>query len=249
LVIAGDGNASPGNGDFIKINARGNALPKGLELFRDEEGLDTFTIGKHKDLIFLEKLIKHMAEGDSCVFDINSKEMSQPGLKGNGKIGIRLLLHKTAEQVRKESLSHELWLRERYQDESSLLQTYLNENYEGLKPEASGIVFISLSPGMEDKVEEGDVVYLEYSASFLSGKQFYATNAGEPFEFTVGEQGQVLKGMELGVKRMKLGEKARIIVPSHLAFGESGASTGIVGPFKTIIFDVELVKIIHKPNS
>jgi FKBP-type peptidyl-prolyl cis-trans isomerase len=249
LVISGDGKTSPHKGDFVKINAKGSGLPKDWELFRDEEGLDTFTYGRHKELAFLEKLIANMVEGDSCVFNFDPLTMRSGLFKTNTKIGIRLLTHKSAEQVKKESLSHDLWLRERYEDEARMLQNYLDENYEGLKPDSSGIVFISLEPGTEAQASTGDNVFVEYSGSFLSGKEFYSTRNSEPFEFTIGQQGQALQGMEMGVKRMRQGEKARIIVPSHLAFGESGASTGIVGPFKTIIFDVELVKIIHKPNS
>ena len=51
--------------------------------------------------------------------------------------------------------------------------------------------------------------------------------------------------MEDAIGMMHEGEKALFIMPSELAFGENGSSTGIIPPFTSLIFEVELVAI-HK---
>ena len=61
----------------------------------------------------------------------------------------------------------------------------------------------------------------------------------QPIEFKVGV-GQVIPGWDEGIMLLKKGDKAKFIIPSHLAYGESGAG-GISPPNATLIFEVELV--------
>jgi FKBP-type peptidyl-prolyl cis-trans isomerase FkpA len=42
---------------------------------------------------------------------------------------------------------------------------------------------------------------------------------------------------------MKEGERSLFIIPSKLAFGENGSSTGIIPPFTSVIFEVELIEV------
>ena len=42
---------------------------------------------------------------------------------------------------------------------------------------------------------------------------------------------------------MREGEKAKIIIPSQLAFGENGSSTGIVPPYTSVIYEVTMLKV------
>ena len=42
---------------------------------------------------------------------------------------------------------------------------------------------------------------------------------------------------------MNEGEKAKFIIPSQLAYGGAGSSTGIIPPYTTVIYEIELVKL------
>ena len=59
------------------------------------------------------------------------------------------------------------------------------------------------------------------------GKQFDSSRQrNQPFKFHLGSR-QVIKGWELGVPKLSLGEKAKLIIPYKLGYGEKGYSPNI----------------------
>jgi len=64
---------------------------------------------------------------------------------------------------------------------------------------------------------------------------------GAPFSFTLGQR-QVIAGWDQGVTGMKVGGQRRLVIPSDLAYGESGAG-GVIPPGATLVFDVELLEV------
>ena len=85
---------------------------------------------------------------------------------------------------------------------------------------------------------------VNYEGRFLNGKFFDSTvRRKQPFQFVYGTEWQVVEGLEEAIGMMKEGEKSLFILPSNLAFGTEGSSTGIVPPFTSLIFEVELLAI------
>ncbi|HRP92755.1 MAG TPA: FKBP-type peptidyl-prolyl cis-trans isomerase, partial [Ignavibacteriaceae bacterium] len=79
------------------------------------------------------------------------------------------------------------------------------------------------------------------SGFLLDGTKFDSSvERDEPFTFVAGV-GQVIPGWDEGVQLMKKGSKARLIVPSNLAYGDR--DLGKIPPNSTLIFDVEVLDV------
>ena len=192
-----------------------------------------------------------MHEGDSISFLMNTdtafrkieswilKLSKQKMLKFNVKLyKIRNEAEHEEERERQNKLLEDADIREKMDREK-----YVKGKNISAKPFENGFYFVEEKPGRGDTVRAGRTVTVHYIASFLNGRVFHSTYDSQPLEFTFGEQGQVIKGMEIGLGRMCEGGKAKFIIPSHLAFGEQGSSTGQIPPFTTLIYEVEVVKV------
>ena len=96
--------------------------------------------------------------------------------------------------------------------------------------------------GSGDSAETGMSVSVHYTGKLEDGTVFDSSiPRGQPFTFTLGA-GQVIKGWDLGVVGMKLGEKRSLVIPPHLGYGIRGAGATIP-PNATLIFDIELLEV------
>ena len=99
-----------------------------------------------------------------------------------------------------------------------------------------------LAQGSGDAVAKaGDMVTVHYTGTFEDGSVFDSSvSRGEPFSFPLGA-GMVIKGWDMGVEGMTVGEKRRLTIPYHLGYGEHGY--GPIPAKATLLFDVELISI------
>ena len=87
----------------------------------------------------------------------------------------------------------------------------------------------------------GDLLTLHYVGSLEDSTVFDSSRKrGKPFTFKIGT-GAVIKGWDLGVMRMSLGEKATLLIGPEYAYGSAGA--GPIPPNATLKFEVELLQI------
>lgn len=114
---------------------------------------------------------------------------------------------------------------------------------EGLKVETtrSGLKYIIVHSTKGTPAAAGKKVRVHYTGYFESGEIFDSSvERGQPFEFELGK-GQVIQGWDEALQLMNQGEKARLIIPWQLGYGESGY--GPIPPKATLIFDVELIEV------
>ena len=105
----------------------------------------------------------------------------------------------------------------------------------------SGLQYEILTAGSGDKPTAASTVRTHYHGTLINGDVFDSSyERGEPAEFPVGG---VIKGWTEALQMMPVGSKWRLYVPHDLAYGEQGAG-GAIGPFSTLVFDVELLEIV-----
>jgi FKBP-type peptidyl-prolyl cis-trans isomerase len=105
----------------------------------------------------------------------------------------------------------------------------------------SGLRYMVYRQGSGQQVLKGDEVYLAYTLTFLTGDTVYSSRDKGNLIFISGKA-QVISGLEEGILLLCEGDRAKFIIPSHLAYGLIGDQDKI-GSKATLVYDVELLKI------
>ena len=111
---------------------------------------------------------------------------------------------------------------------------------DGATQTASGLVILSLEDGDGASPTAADTVEVHYEGKLVDGTVFDSSYArGETISFPLSG---VIKGWTEGLQLMKTGGKAKLTIPSDIAYGDSG-SPPTIPPKSTLIFTVELIAI------
>ncbi|MEB8344680.1 peptidylprolyl isomerase [Flavobacteriaceae bacterium KMM 6898] len=112
----------------------------------------------------------------------------------------------------------------------------------GFDETPSGLRYKIIQNGSGAKAEKGQIVSVHYEGALVNGTVFDSSyKRNQPIDFELGV-GQVIPGWDEGVSLLKVGDKARFVIPSNLAYGSAGAG-GVIPGDATLVFDVELMKV------
>ena len=107
---------------------------------------------------------------------------------------------------------------------------------------ASGIAITTLQAGKGEQPKASDTVKVHYRGTLVDGKEFDSSyKRGQPTSFPLQ---RVIPCWTEGVQTMKVGEKARLVCPSKLAYGSRGIP-GTIPPDAPLVFEVELLEILR----
>ena len=120
-----------------------------------------------------------------------------------------------------------------------------NADKDGVTVTDSGLQYVVLKEGAEGGAspQASDMVEVHYRGTLLSGEEFDSSySRGEPIQFPLN---RVIPGWTEGVQLMSEGDSYRFFIPSELAYGGRGTPGGPIGPNETLIFEVELLKVLN----
>ena len=104
----------------------------------------------------------------------------------------------------------------------------------------SGLYYKIIRPGKGKSPSAGSNVSVHYRGMLMDGSEFDSSyKRNEPINFVLGK-GQVISGWDEGIELLNKGALAKLVIPSVLAYGSSGAS-GVIPPDATLVFEVELL--------
>jgi peptidylprolyl isomerase len=108
-------------------------------------------------------------------------------------------------------------------------------------PAPTDLEITDIWEGEGDEAKAGRTIRVHYvGVAYSTGEEFDASwNRGEPLEFQLGV-GRVIAGWDQGIQGMKVGGRRKLVIPSHMAYGDRGAGNAIA-PGETLIFVCDLV--------
>lgn len=131
---------------------------------------------------------------------------------------------------------------QRIADELKAQEEVMESAAAGFENTPSGLRYKILQNGEGKQATKGAMVSVHYKGQLLDGTVFDSSyKRKQPIDFNVGV-GQVISGWDEGIQLLKVGDKARFVIPSNLAYGSSGAG-GVIPPDAILIFDVELMNV------
>lgn len=130
----------------------------------------------------------------------------------------------------------------RIEEEKAVQAAEIEKLATGFETTTSGLRYKLIQSGDGEKAEKGKTVSVHYKGQLPDGTVFDSSfKRNQPIDFQLGV-GQVIPGWDEGISLLKVGDKARLVIPSDLAYGSAGAG-GVIPPKATLVFDVELVAV------
>ncbi len=134
------------------------------------------------------------------------------------------------------------------QRDQNTIINYALDSLLDLQSTASGLYYQILREGEGPKIDWGDRIRVHYRGYFPNGKVFDSSyRRNEPLEFYVGN---MIDSWNEGLQLVRVGSKARLLSPSHLAYGEEGLKDRqdriLAPPNQVLIFELEVLEMVRK---
>lgn len=191
-----------------------------------------------------------LSKGDSAEFIIPAdsvmKGFSRPPFVRTGdkiRVFVKVLDVKD-EQSYTSTLEQEK--KEQADKDAGIIKQYLDSTHQTAVPAQNGVYVIVQKEGTGVYPQDGQEVSVMYTGKTLDGKTFdsnedSAFHHTEPLIFTLGRH-MMIPGMEDGLKILKKGAEATLVVPSGEGYGEQGRAPAIA-PNSVLLFHVKLIDV------
>ncbi len=110
----------------------------------------------------------------------------------------------------------------------------------------SGVKYTDLKTGTGEQATRGSIVLVHYTGwLYVNGarsRQIDSSAGHEPLRLRLGSR-EIISGLDEGIEGMKIGGKRDLIIPPNMGYGAEDIENGLIPPFSTLEFEVELVRI------
>lgn len=143
--------------------------------------------------------------------------------------------------VQKEKVDFYASIRPKATKTSTGLEYVITEKGSGKKPAAGTQVYIHYAGFLEDgtlfdsSIEDVNKAFGKFDTARAEQHGY------QPIPFQAGRKDGLIPGFIEGIEQLSFGDKAVLFIPSHLAYGATGAG-GVIPPNANIIFEVQLLE-------
>ncbi|MEP6932065.1 MAG: peptidylprolyl isomerase [Flavobacterium sp.] len=143
--------------------------------------------------------------------------------------------------VQKEKVAYYASLKPKVTKTSTGLEYIITEKGTGKKPAIGTQLYIHYAGFLEDgtlfdtSIEDVAKTYGKFDQARAEAKAY------QPIPFQAGRKDGMIPGFIEGIEQLSFGDKAVIFIPSHLAYGQTGAG-GVIPPNANIIFEIQLLE-------
>ncbi|CAM4353211.1 hypothetical protein EWU23_12285 [Cytophagaceae bacterium 50C-KIRBA] len=169
------------------------------------------------------RLMAFVREGEQAVMALPGTAQDFPGLPAYTPMKVTIKYYKVRSQT------------------DNINEFIAERGYNVTETTEEGLRFIQLAKGTGDIPATGKVVKIKYTGRFLNGFAFDGNMLKtDSLSVTIGGT-QTVQGFQKGIEKMRLGEKAILVFPSTLGYGQSGS--GSIPGYTPLMFEVYLAKI------
>jgi FKBP-type peptidyl-prolyl cis-trans isomerase FkpA len=130
---------------------------------------------------------------------------------------------------------------EAVKEESLQIDDFIRRHKWEMETTSTGLRIMITKHGLGPNSVEGKAVKLSYTVTLLTGDTVYTALKDGPLIFDIGK-GQVISGLEEAILLLRVGDRAKIIIPSHLAYGLIGDQKKILQK-ASLVYDIEFISM------
>lgn len=238
LFTIGDENKKIKQGDLVEFKAfwyQGNSRLETDSFFLNENSIDTISIPAQREAGKFESAFLLLAEGDSAAIKMKAGDFNGRYFK-KARGADDLICYLKVKTVYRNGLNY------RKELEEQAIARYISHDNSKWEAHPSGLFIKKTLTKNTSKCAPGETCRFNYAGYFLNGVRFDDYSSRNPyFEWVIGTQNQLIRGLEIAIQLMGPGEQAEVIIPAALAFGNEGSSTRIVPPGKTLLYRLQVL--------
>lgn len=254
LISLGEGTAKAAPTDYITVNISYRTINDSIFFY----GTRKFQATEAHYKGAIDECFLMLMKGDSATFYIKAQPFFEKTLESAlpkfinkddfMRIDIRMIDIQSKNDFDLEVEAFMSWIEDFGEYEKVLIKQYMDGKKIAVEPTPTGLFIIPQVTTQNPLIEAGDTITVHFEGRFFNGKIFDSTRKrNEPFIFVYGEKWQVIPGIEEALGKMRKGEKSVLIIPSAMAFGEGGNSSGLIPAFTSVVFEVEVVDVNKGP--
>ena len=208
----------------------------------------------------VEDVLRYMSVGDSAIVRVSLSEFGPQKPPGMENDSVILYAIETTEILSQEEFNDRQAEEERVAEEArnvvrarepemiafanDVYQQYKAGSLENIRELPSGLRYVIHEEGTGKEADPGMGVVVQYIGMLSSDGTVFdqSFERGEGIPFPLGG-GRVIRGWDEGIAELREGDRATLIIPSDLAYGEQGTPGGDIPPGSELLFYVELEEV------